>query len=601
MISHNPKISPQSGGVSEYASSRPRVLGWLRSAALLDGDWGTSIAYVLGISFALAGYSSFWHLSWMLGLTALVAVNYITICRLYPNGGGVYSSVYHRSKIIAVIGALLLAADYVITMALSVLDACHYLNLPHPQWWAIAILVIIGALNWYGPKNSGTLAVVISTVTTMTLITIILASAPTALTSEHVQPPTGRFFENWRIFVGIILSISGIEAISTMTGLMKNPQRDSRRAILAVLAKVVVATIFLGLAMHAVPQLQGNTEDMARYLGEHYVGSWFGWVVALALGLLLISAGNTAFNGLINIQFLMAIDHELPSSLRRLNRHGVPVLPLLIAVLAPIVILMLTHDIMILAQLYAIGVVGAIFINIGSTSTDFSLSLRRSIRFLMIISAVILFFIELSIAIEKPKATLFAGIVLVTGLAARVVAQRKVAERPSAELPPGVFFPERRVSEVEPRAKYLVALRGKSENLLRFTIEEAMTREAKLFILRVQEIAVGTLPQTFHTVNADNETWIDEMCSEAGINYQILTIASNDVAYTIAEEAALLGVDRVILGSSRRSLMEAALKGDLIRSVSKLLPDEIQLVIFDAGAGKLSRISPLQKITYEKN
>ena len=81
----------------EYATSRPRVLGWLRSAAILDGDWGTSIAYVLGISFALGGYASIWHLLMMLGLTSLVAVNYMTICRLFPSGGGVYSSVHPRS------------------------------------------------------------------------------------------------------------------------------------------------------------------------------------------------------------------------------------------------------------------------------------------------------------------------------------------------------------------------------------------------------------------------------------------------------------------------------------------------------------------------
>src|SRR3970282_1025008 len=118
-----PAVASLQPSVVEYATSRPRVLGWVRSAAILDGDWGTSIAYVLGIGFALAGNSSFWHLMAMLALTALVAVNYITICRLYPNGGGVYSSVYGRSKTWAVIGALLLSADYVVTIALSILDA----------------------------------------------------------------------------------------------------------------------------------------------------------------------------------------------------------------------------------------------------------------------------------------------------------------------------------------------------------------------------------------------------------------------------------------------------------------------------------------------
>ena len=77
----------------------------------------------MGIGFALAGYSSFWHLGAMMVLTILVAFNYITICRLYPNGGGVYSSVRNRSRLLAVFGALLLGADYVVTMALSILDA----------------------------------------------------------------------------------------------------------------------------------------------------------------------------------------------------------------------------------------------------------------------------------------------------------------------------------------------------------------------------------------------------------------------------------------------------------------------------------------------
>jgi hypothetical protein len=167
--------------VKEYATSRPRVLGWLRSAAILDGDWGTSVAYVMGLGFALAGYASFWHLCFMLALTSLVAVNYITICRLYPGGGGVYSSVYHRSQLLAVFGALLLGADYIVTMALSILDACHYLNLPYPAFFAILIITILGLLNWYGPKHSGGLALIISAFTLATLATIIFASAGTAI------------------------------------------------------------------------------------------------------------------------------------------------------------------------------------------------------------------------------------------------------------------------------------------------------------------------------------------------------------------------------------------------------------------------------------
>jgi hypothetical protein len=39
---------------------RPRNVDTPRAAAILYGDWGTSKAYVIGLAFAVAGYSSFW-------------------------------------------------------------------------------------------------------------------------------------------------------------------------------------------------------------------------------------------------------------------------------------------------------------------------------------------------------------------------------------------------------------------------------------------------------------------------------------------------------------------------------------------------------------
>jgi amino acid transporter len=565
----------------EVATSRPRVLGWRRSAAILDGDWGTSIAYVLGISFALAGRSSLWHLMAMLALTTIVALNYITICRLFPNGGGVYSSVYPRSRTLAVVGALLLGADYVITMSLSVLDAYHYFGVPHESLWAIGTLVLIGAFNWFGPKHSGSGALVISLFTLLTLGIIIAASAPTAVSEAVVETPHDSFLSNWHIFVGLILSISGIEAISNMTGLMKDPVRDSRRAILSVLAKVIVATVFLALAMHAVPGLEGRTEDMVRLLGEHYVGPWFGWIVAGSLGLLLISAGNTAMNGLISVQFLMSLDDELPASLRRLNRHGVPVIPLIIATVAPIIVLLFVHDILTLASLYAIGVVGAVLINIGSTATDRRLTVGRFTRMFMLGAAVVLFFVEASIAIDKPYAALFAGIVLVVGLGARETARR--ARRPVMAPPAPAVAPapvRRRGRKAMPTLRYLVATKDANERLLRFAIEEAKDRNAFLFILRVKEIAVGILPERIQLESNGVEARIHEICEKAGVDYQYINIPSYEVGYTIAEQVATFGVERLIIGAEKRHRLENMLKGSVMRSLGTLLPEEVQLVIY---------------------
>ena len=62
-------------------TKRPRNVDTPRAAAILYGDWGTSKAYVIGLAFATAGYSSFWLIAAMCLLVALVAINYMAICR----------------------------------------------------------------------------------------------------------------------------------------------------------------------------------------------------------------------------------------------------------------------------------------------------------------------------------------------------------------------------------------------------------------------------------------------------------------------------------------------------------------------------------------
>jgi len=62
-----------------------------------------------------------------------------------------------------------------------------------------------------------------------------------------------------------------------------------------------------------------------------------------------------------------------------------------------------------LADLYAIGVVGAIAANLGSSSTDKHLDLARWERGLMFTTFVVMAAIELSLFIDKPQCPGFCG------------------------------------------------------------------------------------------------------------------------------------------------------------------------------------------------
>src|SRR5713226_7633807 len=103
----------------EIGTHRPRNVGWARAAAFLYGDWGTSKAYVIGAAFLAAGSASLPIILAVCALTGVVGYNYTIICRHFPDGGGVYSAARNQSRLVAVIGALMLVADLTVTASLS--------------------------------------------------------------------------------------------------------------------------------------------------------------------------------------------------------------------------------------------------------------------------------------------------------------------------------------------------------------------------------------------------------------------------------------------------------------------------------------------------
>src|SRR3982074_2105917 len=145
---------------------RPRNVDWKRAAALLYGDWGTSKAYVIGLAFVAAGFSSLPIILAVCALTGLVGINYAVICRYFPEGGGVYSAARSQGRLLAVVGALLLVADLTVTAALSGWSALSYFSVPilkeHIVLCTVGILLIMGLINYYGPKHSGSLALVLA-------------------------------------------------------------------------------------------------------------------------------------------------------------------------------------------------------------------------------------------------------------------------------------------------------------------------------------------------------------------------------------------------------------------------------------------------------
>ena len=598
---------------------RPRNVDVPRAAAILYGDWGTSKAYVIGLAFAVAGYASFWLIAAMCVLTALVGLNYMVICRLYPDGGGVYASVRHRSQVISIVGAFLLIADYLVTAAISALSAFAYLGVPHPEKFAAAAILIIGLLNLLGPKHTGGLAFLISVPTAVVVITLGLFSLPhMGEAIGHLQPLRGTFWQNWAGFVGIVLALSGVEAIANATGVMRldpgsidakpSVVKTSTPAILWVMIEVCVFTALLGLAMNALgglqivngdvnaPGAQGVRDYMLRYMGENFVGGAlgpalghaFGIIVSIVFAMLLLSAVNTAIVDLIMIQFLMARDREMPSLFQRLNKWGVPSFGMLLATIVPMLLVVLVKDMAGLADLYAVGVVGAIATNLGATATDRTLSIKKWERTLMFATFIVMAAIELSLLIDKPNARYFAVTILAVGLILRGLAQERRMKKQAPAAAPAASPMQITPASSGPAPHFtseesiLCAIRGTGRTL-DFALREARETGRRLYLLFVRE-------QRFMTEQDSKRRWQDDpeareifaaAKGKAGDHPPLFCYAvSASAPETIADIAATLGASRLILGAPGRHALINILRGNVIREVSNLLPEEIDLLVY---------------------
>jgi amino acid transporter/nucleotide-binding universal stress UspA family protein len=610
-------------------TSRPRNVDAPRAAAILYGDWGTSKAYVIGLAFAVAGYSSFWLIAAMCVLTGLVGLNYVVICKHYPDGGGVYASVRHRSEVISIVGAFLLIADYIVTAAISSLSAFQYLGTPHPEIFAAVAIAAIGALNLLGPKHTGGLAVIVSVLTVVVVVILGAFTLPHLGSAiHHLKPLTGGIGKNWSGFVSIVLALSGVEAIANATGVMKldpgssadkpSVTRTSTPAILCVAFEVCFFTAFLGLGMLALPVLhtvpgdssglqvnapgaEGVRDYMLKYMGQIFVGQalgpwWgaaFGTIVAGVFGLLLLSAVNTAIGDLVTIQFLMSRDGEMPPIFKSLNRFGVPLLGAVVATVIPVGLVLAVSDMSGLADLYAVGVVGAIATNLGATSTDRKMALGRWERGLMFCTFLIMAGIEISLLIDKPNARYFALTVLVCGLVLRELAKERAARRKLREErsapPAGAPAPTLTTRSLATTAAdssgdpMLCAVRGMGRTL-DFALKEAEEIHRPLYLLFVRE-------QTVITGEDRRRKWMDD--EEAGRIFHYAKdrvdgkatmlpcyAVSDSAAGTIVDVAATVGASRLILGAPNRGALSSLLRGNIVREVSDLLPEDIELLVF---------------------
>jgi len=536
------------------SESRPRNLSWFHAGPLLYGDWGTSRLYVLGLAFLYTAHASVVYLAAIGALMLAVSWAYTIVCRCFPDGGGVYTAARQINPSLAVVGSTLLLSGYIMTAAISVIEAFHYFGVPEELNLPLSIvtIVFIGVVNWLGARSAGRFALVIAFGALAVSGVMALACLPFFF--RGAREINFHYFTEvspahaWVNFTKICLALAGVEAVANMTGLMHRPvAKTSRRTIWPVAIEVVVLNMLFGIALAGLSitadvhtphdlqkgvgnnlalteeQVQGEVEHgnltteqaeqiadahayrdtsmkaIATESGERWLGTVggeiLGNIAGIIFGLLLISATNTAVMAMVSVLFAMAQDKELPRALTRLNYSGVPWVGLVISVVVPIAVIAVEQDVQVLSKLYVLGVCGAITTNIFCCAINKALRIKVHQRIGMAALGLFLGSITVTIAATQHDSLAFSGGLVILVLAVRwgLHTARRAGPEPVPEPATGWLAEVKRMPvTLDPdKPRVMLAARGRYQS--EFAVDFARSRGAILFAIFVRTLRVMDL------------------------------------------------------------------------------------------------------------
>ena len=384
--------TPATSGGSEgsgagHVGSR---LGPLLCWAVVFADIGTSVYYVPGILYGQVGAAAGLFVTLTMIVFLLLTLKYAEVSTRFPEGGGVVTVASRGiSPWAGAVGGMFILVDYFLTSAISSLSGLIYFEAvipriaPYVLFITIAVMALLGILNWYGIKESAGVSMVIASVAFVSDILIlffifihvppstVLAVFREMFTSAHLTPVTLLVG-----FAGAFLAFSGLESISQLSPVMRLPRRKTVRAALTIVVLTVgitspLLTLFsttlltdpryAPLLRYPAYGVNANPDQFISLLAGAFGGQWLEILVAITASALLIFAANTAIIGAYHVFLALSRLRFFPEVVERTSKlRGTPIVSIALATGIPMAILIAVQARLdILGDLYAFGLLGA--------------------------------------------------------------------------------------------------------------------------------------------------------------------------------------------------------------------------------------------------
>jgi amino acid transporter len=436
-------------------------LTWLAVAIITLMDELTSVFYAPAEAFRFIGPSAIVFITFTALFIHYMTTRLVEIAEILEHhnifGGGVYSFSYLvLGPIVSFIAVASIMVDYILTACISAVSAVEnatsFFSMPHSYKMIIVFIIIwsIAGLNILGIRENARFTFSVFIFATFIFLNLI-ASGILSFDSESLvrlktgynhavnRLNTGSFFHSYGVFIAsiasCILAYSGVESVLQTAGLVRSWKEIGKAYLFLALTVGIITPMVATLALSAPIDFARHEGDLITYYATFINGMPFGVAVAILASLTLIMAINTAFVASSELMERVAERYGFKWFIVTNRRQSLYRIHIFNATFYSLIIIITQGSQMILADMYALGLIASFCINLLSlliyryfmgTKEIRQFHTSRFITLLIWIVFVSCFFF---LASMKPHGTMMwasvTGLVLLAGL---LVAQKRAPE-----------------------------------------------------------------------------------------------------------------------------------------------------------------------------
>lgn len=439
------------GLLTNYTNGR-FWLTWLGVGVITLMDELTSVFYAPAEAYRFIGPAAIFFIALTSILIRYFSSRLVEISEILEGqkmfGGGVYSFSYLvLGPVVSFVAVSSIMVDYILTACLSAISAIEntaaFVAVPHLWKIVTAIIIVwgIAGLNIIGIRENVRFTFGVFILAVFVFVNLIVSGVlgldqdslirlqdSISGAAKHLE--SGSWTQSYGVFIAsvasCVLAYSGVESVLQTAGFVRSWRDIAKAYKFLALTVGIVTPVVAALALSAPINFSEHEGDLITHYATMLNGTPFGIVVAVLASITLIMAVNTAFVASSELMERVAERYGFSWLIATNNRHSLYRIHIINAISFSCIILVTGGSQMILADMYALGLLACFTINTGSLVIyRYFMGAKAVIHyFTSRLGTIALFFIFLScflfLAWMKPHGTelwaIVTGLVLTGGL-----------------------------------------------------------------------------------------------------------------------------------------------------------------------------------------